>query len=66
MDKVTGAPIYGMDAEMPGMLFGSVVRPNGLDSEFTDVDTSAAEGMPGVVKIIVEDDFVGVVADAYD
>ena len=65
MDKVTGAPIYGMDAEMPGMLYGSVVRPDGLDSAFTDVDTSAAEGMPGVVKVIVEDDFVGVVADSY-
>ena len=65
MDKVTGAPIYGMDATMPGMLFGSVVRPDGLDSKFTDVDISAAEVMPGVVKVIVEDDFVGVVADAY-
>lgn len=65
MDKVTGAPIYGMDAKMPGMLFGSVVRPDGLDSKFTAVDTSAAEAMPGVVKVIVEDDFVGVVADSY-
>ncbi|TXF88441.1 xanthine dehydrogenase family protein molybdopterin-binding subunit [Neolewinella aurantiaca] len=65
MDKVTGAPIYGMDAEMPGMLFGSVARPEGLDSKFTGVDTSVAEGMPGVVKVIVEDDFVGVVADSF-
>ncbi|MFT4687193.1 MAG: isoquinoline 1-oxidoreductase beta subunit [Neolewinella sp.] len=65
MDKVTGAPIYGMDAEMPGMLYGSVVRPSGLDSKFTAVDTTLAEGMPGVVKVIVEDDFVGVVADSY-
>ncbi len=65
LDKVTGAPIYGMDAEMPGMLYGSVARSGGLDTEFVGVDTSAAEGMPGVVKIIVEDDFVGVVADSY-
>ncbi|MEM9919493.1 MAG: molybdopterin cofactor-binding domain-containing protein, partial [Bacteroidota bacterium] len=29
---------------------------------FVDADTSAAEGMPGVVKIVKEKDFVGVVA----
>lgn len=64
-DKVVGAPIFGMDATLPGMLYGSVVRPAGVDSEMESVDTSAAEGMPGVVKIVQEPDFVGVVANSY-
>ncbi len=64
-DKVMGAPIFGMDATLPGMLYGAVVRPSGIDSAIATVDVSAAEGMPGVVKIVQEPDFVGVVANSY-
>lgn len=61
-DKVMGSPIFGIDAEMPDMLFGDVVRPSSIDATFVDADISAAEQMPGVVKIVLEKDFVGVVA----
>jgi len=64
-DKVIGAPIFGMDASLPGMVYGSVVRPSGIDTKMVSVDASAAEGMPGVVKIVEEKDFVGVVANSY-
>lgn len=64
-DKVMGAPIFGMDASLPGMLYGSVVRPSSVGATFLGADVSAAEGMPGVVKIVLEDDFVGVVATSY-
>lgn len=64
-DKVLGAPIFGMDASLPDMLYGSVVRPSGIDTKMVSVDVSEAEGMPGVVKIVQEDDFVGVVANSY-
>jgi isoquinoline 1-oxidoreductase beta subunit len=63
-DKVFGAPIYGMDATMPNMLYGSVVRSSAIGSKFIDADVSKAESMPGVVKIIKEKDFVGVVANS--
>lgn len=62
--KVYGDPIFGMDADMPDMLYGAVVRPSKIGSTFVSADTSEAENMPGVVKIIVEDDFVGVVANS--
>jgi isoquinoline 1-oxidoreductase beta subunit len=62
--KVYGDPIFGMDAQMPDMLYGAVVRPNKIGATFVSADTMAAESMPGVVKIIVEDDFVGVVANS--
>lgn len=61
-DKVMGAPIFGMDAEMPDMLFGAVVRPDLIGATLDQVDVSQAEGMPGVLKIVQEPDFVGVVA----
>jgi isoquinoline 1-oxidoreductase beta subunit len=61
-DKVVGSPIFGMDAEMPDMLYGAVARPTSIGARFIDADTSAAEKMPGVVKVVKEKDFVGVVA----
>ncbi|MEP3210780.1 MAG: molybdopterin cofactor-binding domain-containing protein [Maribacter sp.] len=60
--KVYGEPIFGMDATMPNMLFGTVVRPTKIGAKFISADVSKAETMPGVVKVIQEDDFVGVVA----
>ena len=65
IDKVVGTPIFGMDASMPGMLYGSVVRPEKIGARFKSANTSKAEGMPGVVKVVVEEDFVGVVAKTY-
>jgi len=61
-DKVFGAPIFGMDGTMPDMLYGAVVRSSLIGAKYKGADTSKAEGMPGVVKIVKEPDFVGVVA----
>ena len=61
-DKVLGVPIFGMDAGMPGMLYGSVVRPTQIGATFKGADTAEAEKMPGVVKVVLENDFVGVIA----
>jgi isoquinoline 1-oxidoreductase beta subunit len=64
-DKVIGAPIFGMDAEMPDMLHAAVVRPEHIGSTLKSADTSAAEGMPGVVKVVKKDNWVGVVANSF-
>ncbi len=61
-DKIVGAPMFGMDATMPDMLYGAIVRPDKIGARYVDADTSAAESMPGVVQIVREKDFVGVVA----
>lgn len=63
-DKVFGAPIFGMDATLPNMLYGAVVRSSTIGAKYVDVDISKAEGMPGVIKVIQEPDFVGVVASS--
>lgn len=62
--KVFGDPIFGMDAHLPDMLYGAVVRSTKIGAKFISADTSAAENMTGVVKVIVEEDFVGVVANS--
>ena len=61
-EKVMGAPIFGMDASLPGMLYGAVPRASSIGAIYVDADTSKAESMPGVIKIVKEKDFVGVVA----
>lgn len=60
--KVFGEPIFGMDAHMSDMLYGCVVRPHKIGSKYISADVSEAETMPGVVKVIREEDFVGVIA----
>lgn len=63
--KVKGDPIFGMDAEMPDMLYATVVRPEHIGSSLKSIDTSAAEAMPGVVKIVKKDNWAGIIANSF-
>ncbi len=63
--KVFGDPIFGLDADMPDMLHAAIVRPNAVGAKFKSANTSEAENMPGVVKVVQMDDWVGVVAKSY-
>ncbi|MEL7121128.1 MAG: molybdopterin cofactor-binding domain-containing protein, partial [Bacteroidota bacterium] len=64
-DKVVGTPMFGMDVEVDDMLYASVLRPNRIDAILKSCNTSEAEKMPGVVQVIKEDDFIGVVAESH-
>ncbi|MGB1252627.1 MAG: molybdopterin cofactor-binding domain-containing protein [Candidatus Promineifilaceae bacterium] len=61
--KLTGQPVYGLDARLPNMLFGAIVRPNTIEGKIISAEAGKAADMPGVVDIIIEDDFVAVVAE---
>ena len=63
--KVFGDPIFGMDAEMPDMLHAAVVRPEHVGAKFKSANTANAEKMPGVVKVVQQEDWVGVIAESY-
>lgn len=63
--KVVGDPIFGMDAEMPNMLHAAVIRREHVEATLKSADTSAAEKMPGVVKVMKKDNWVGVIAKSY-
>jgi CO/xanthine dehydrogenase Mo-binding subunit len=51
-----------MDVRVPGMLHGRVVRPPVVSSKPSSVDESSISQIPGVVKVVQEGNFVGVVA----
>ena len=58
----TGTFEYVHNVKVPGMLHGAVVRPPEVGAHVVRVDESSAAGMPGVARIVVKKDFVGVVA----
>ncbi|AOZ05524.1 xanthine dehydrogenase family protein molybdopterin-binding subunit [Cupriavidus malaysiensis] len=69
--KVYGELTFVHDVRVPGMLHGRVVRPPyaGRDSggfvgtSLLEVDRASVAGVPGLVAVVVQGDFVGVVAE---
>ena len=61
--KATGTPRYVQDIELPGMLFGRVVRPPSYDAQLTAFDIDAIRKLPGVVAVLRDGNFIGVVAE---
>jgi nicotinate dehydrogenase subunit B len=61
--KFTGAYTYTPDFRVPGMLHGRPVRPNTAVARPIKVDESSITHIPGVVKVVQEGSFVGVVAE---
>ena len=58
----TGRFEFVHNVRVPGMLHGRVVRPPSVGANLMSVDESSVQGMPGVVKVVVKKNFVGVVA----
>jgi len=61
VDFVTGRHRYTSDLKRAGMLHGKIVRPATLNAVLRSADTKPAEAIPGV-KVVVDGNFVGVVA----
>lgn len=61
-DKVSGQPRFVHDMELPGMLFGRIVRPPSADAQLLSFDADAIRKLPGVVAVAVDGNFIGVVA----
>jgi CO/xanthine dehydrogenase Mo-binding subunit len=51
------------NVRVPGMLHGRVVRPPAVGATVASVDESSVRDLPGVVKVVVKKNFVGVVAE---
>jgi nicotinate dehydrogenase subunit B len=75
--KVLGKPVPALDraalmtgqfefvhnVRVPGMLHGRVVRPPSVGATVAGLDEGSVGRLPGVVKIVVRNNFVGVVAE---
>jgi nicotinate dehydrogenase subunit B len=59
----TGQFEFVHNVHVPGMLYGAVVRPPGVGATLAGADESSVLGLPGVVKVVVRKNFVGVVAE---
>jgi CO/xanthine dehydrogenase Mo-binding subunit len=59
--KLTGEFTYANDVRISGMLHGRVVRPPTITSKPANIDDSSVKNIPGLVKIVQEGSFVGVV-----
>lgn len=60
--KVNGAAVYGYDVRVPGMLYGAVLRPPTLEARLKGARPGAAASVDGVTRVVIDGDFVGVVA----
>jgi len=61
--QVAGRFEFVHNVRVPGMLHGRVVRPPAVGSTLANVDESSVKGLPGLVKVVVRKNFVGVVAE---
>lgn len=60
-EMATGRLEYVHNVRVPGMLHGRVVRPPTVGATLDAVDESSVSSMPGFVKVVVKNNFVGVV-----
>ena len=56
VDKVTGRAKYGADINLPGMLYGRVLRSPHAHAKINKIDTSKALALPGVKAVITHKD----------
>jgi nicotinate dehydrogenase subunit B len=60
--KVTGGIAYVQDLRLPGMLHGRVVRPPNYGAKLVSIDEAAIKAMPGVVAVVRDGSFIGIIA----
>ena len=58
-DKVSGTFLYSADVNLPGMLWGKVLRSPHPHARIVSIDVSAAEALPGVRAVITGKDTAG-------
>ena len=59
-DKVTGKAVYGTDLNLPGMLWGKVLRSPYAHARIKSIDTSRAEALPEVKAVATYKDLANV------
>jgi CO/xanthine dehydrogenase Mo-binding subunit len=62
-DKVFGRPRFVQDLTLPGTLHGRILRPPSPGATLTALDETRAKAVPGVVAVVRDGSFVGIVAE---
>lgn len=61
--KLTGEAIFVHDLRLETLVHGRIVRGPSYGATLLEVDASAVSRMPGVLKVVRDGDFLGVVAE---
>ena len=61
--KVTGTFTYMQDFSIPDMLHARVVRPPAIGARLESVDEQSVSGIPNIVKVVREGNFLAIVAE---
>jgi CO/xanthine dehydrogenase Mo-binding subunit len=61
--KVTGGAAYVQDIRLPGMVHGRVVRSPRYGARLDSVDEAAARTIPGVIEVVRDGSFLGVITE---
>lgn len=64
--KTNGSAKYGIDARVPGMMYGTVVRSPVRGSGPVSSNAEALRKLPGVAEIIILDEGVAIVGDTFN
>jgi CO/xanthine dehydrogenase Mo-binding subunit len=62
-EMATGTLEYVHNVRIPGMVHGRLVRPPTVGATVVSVDESSVKGFPGLIKVVVKNNFVGVVCE---
>src|SRR3989440_255528 len=62
-DTVLGRQRYGIDVQLPGMLYAAIAQCPVFGGKLKSMDASKVEGRRGIVKVVPLETFVAVVAD---
>jgi isoquinoline 1-oxidoreductase beta subunit len=62
-DKVTGKPLFGIDVQLPGMVYASIAQCPVFRGRLRSVPDERILGLRGLIKVVKLEDAVAVVAD---
>lgn len=62
-DMVTGRTRYGVDTQLPGMVYAAIAQCPVPGGRVRSVDEAPARGRRGVLRVLAMDEFVAVIAD---
>ena len=62
--RVTGGAVYSQDVIVPGMLHAKIRRSPAYGGKVGSVDTAAVEQLPGVVRVVVDEETVAILAES--
>jgi isoquinoline 1-oxidoreductase subunit beta len=66
VDKASGKPIYAMDVQAPGMVYGTLARAPVRGSGPTSFNRDELKALPGIVDAVALDNGVGIIGNTVE